>query len=165
MYFIGTALVFLGFLDFGLYFLGNVSSSQLSFIPPILVFDDKDFTGVAVIVIGYFLRDMGKSDENPADGDTTADPAAEQNAAAVAPEQTGANAEVNTPVQEPTQNAAHVPSWWLIDSWLRNTLLNSLFATISGSPNWFYESPGLRFFGRLFLLALIGLLIIGVFAG
>jgi hypothetical protein len=62
MYFIGTALVFLGFLDFGLYVLGNFSSYQFSFMPEVLVLGDKDLTEVAVILVGYFLRGMGDSD-------------------------------------------------------------------------------------------------------
>lgn len=62
MCFIGTALVFLGFLDFGLYLLGNVSSYQFAFMPEVLVLGDKDLTDVAVILVGYFLREMGGSD-------------------------------------------------------------------------------------------------------
>lgn len=164
MHFIGTALVFLGFLDFGLYLLGNVSSSQLSFIPEILVFDDKDFTGVAVVMIGYFLRESANSSEKRIDSESNSNTESDQHPTAAAPEITNTSNLVNAGSQVPNSVQANVASWGFIDSWLRNTLLSSLFATISGSDNWFYESPALRFFGRLFILALICLVVFGMFA-
>ena len=156
MYFIGTALVLIALLDFGLYVLGNVSSSQLSFLPQILVFGDKDFTGVAVFMLGYFLREQGGSGEKEADAEAVS--AEDAPSIPAEPEKVSPSDTANT------KDQTAVASWGFIDSWIRNSLLGTLFATISGSQNWFHESPGLRFTGRLFILAMILLVLIAVFA-
>ncbi len=67
---IGMALIFIGFLDFGLYLLSLVSSFSLNFMPEVLVLGSKDYTDVAVIFIGYFLKGIGENKESSTDTDT-----------------------------------------------------------------------------------------------
>lgn len=63
MYIIGMALIVIGFLDFGFYMLGAVSSFHWSFMPDLLVVGTKDLTDVAVVGLGYVLREMGEEKE------------------------------------------------------------------------------------------------------
>ena len=49
---IGIILIVIGFLDFGLYLLAQVSDIHLNFMPQLLVLGDKDLTDVATIFAG-----------------------------------------------------------------------------------------------------------------
>lgn len=65
---IGIILIVIGFLDFGLYLLSQVSDIHLNFMPQLLVLGSKDFTDVVVITAGFFLKGLGdKNDESNAE--------------------------------------------------------------------------------------------------
>ena len=57
---IGIILIAIGFLDFGFYLLSLVADIHINFMPQLLVFGSKDYTDVAVIILGYFFKGIGE---------------------------------------------------------------------------------------------------------